>query len=156
MTPHEIRLVQESFRRILPRADQAVGLFYARLFELDPVLRPFASGRMADEGRKLIESLDRALASLDQPETAISALRDIGIRAAGRSATDAHFAAVGAALLWTLGKGLGPDFTPAVREAWTNLYAAVAQAMIQSERDEPLPRTLPPAVSLSECRSSAS
>lgn len=147
MTPHEIRLIQESFRRILPRADQAVGLFYARLFELDPMLRPFASGRMADEGRKLIASLDRAIGSLDQLEAAMVILRDIGIRAAGRTATDAHFAAVGAALLWTLGKGLGPDFTPAVRDAWTNLYAAVAQAMIQAEHGDRSPPT-----SLSESR----
>ena len=33
------------------------------------------------------------------------------------------------ALIWTLEQGLGPDFTPEVREAWTATYALVAGSM---------------------------
>jgi hemoglobin-like flavoprotein len=43
--------------------------------------------------------------------------------------TAAHYAPVGAALLWTLEKGLGPDFTPEVKMAWTETYTALAGVM---------------------------
>ena len=43
--------------------------------------------------------------------------------------TAAHYAPVGAALLWTLEKGLGPDFTPEVKAAWTDTYTALAGVM---------------------------
>jgi len=34
------------------------------------------------------------------------------------------------ALLWTLEQGLGPGFTPEIREAWTVLYKLVADTML--------------------------
>ncbi|RYF62188.1 MAG: hemin receptor, partial [Comamonadaceae bacterium] len=39
MTPHQIELVQSSFAKVVPIADQAAALFYARLFELAPDVR---------------------------------------------------------------------------------------------------------------------
>ena len=36
---------------------------------------------------------------------------------------------VGAALLWTLGQGLGAAFTPAVAGAWTEAYTVLAGVM---------------------------
>jgi hypothetical protein len=46
----------------------------------------------------------------------------------------------GAALLATLEKGLGKDFTPAVREAWVICYTLIAREMIEgTEPREALP-----------------
>jgi hemoglobin-like flavoprotein len=42
---------------------------------------------------------------------------------------DEHYATVGAALLWTLEKGLGAEFTPELRDAWTQTYTTLADAM---------------------------
>jgi len=42
-----------------------------------------------------------------------------------------HYATVGSALLWTLEQGLGEQFTPEVREAWTAAYGLLAQVMQQ-------------------------
>jgi len=36
---------------------------------------------------------------------------------------------VGAALLWTLEQGLGADFTPEVKTAWTETYVALSGVM---------------------------
>jgi hemoglobin-like flavoprotein len=36
---------------------------------------------------------------------------------------------VGTALLWTLEKGLGADFTEPVKTAWTEAYATLAGVM---------------------------
>ena len=41
----------------------------------------------------------------------------------------AHYEPVGAALLWTLEQGLGPEFTPEVREAWVETYGLVSSVM---------------------------
>lgn len=46
-----------------------------------------------------------------------------------------HYDPVGAALLWTLGQGLGPAFTDPVREAWTAAYTLVAQTMQDGAAD---------------------
>jgi hemoglobin-like flavoprotein len=42
---------------------------------------------------------------------------------------DEHYDIVGAALLWTLAKGLGEGFTDDVREAWTTAYTLLATVM---------------------------
>ena len=42
---------------------------------------------------------------------------------------DKHYDTVGAALLWTLEKGLGTAFTPEVKEAWVTVYALLATTM---------------------------
>jgi hemoglobin-like flavoprotein len=54
---------------------------------------------------------------------------DLGQRHKGYGMAAAHYAPVGAALLWTLEKGLGPDFTPEVKAAWNETYTALAGVM---------------------------
>jgi hemoglobin-like flavoprotein len=134
VTPAEILLVKDSFRKIVPIADQASALFYARLFELDPALRPMFRGDMAEQGRKLMTMIATAVASLERLDTLVPTIRALGARHAGYQVTDDHYATVGAALLWTLEKGLGPDFTPQVRTAWTDTYTILANIMIDAGR----------------------
>ncbi len=138
MTPAEIQLVKDSFRRIVPIADQAAALFYARLFELDPALRHLFRGDMREQGRKLMTMIAVAVQSLERLDTLVPAVRQLGARHAGYGVTEDHYATVGAALLWTLEKGLGPAFTPAVREAWTTTYSLLANTMIEAQREAAL------------------
>ena len=51
MNKNQIALVQTSFAQVLPIADDAAALFYTRLFELDPSLRPMFRGDMKEQGR---------------------------------------------------------------------------------------------------------
>ncbi len=44
-------LIQASFQKVLPIADVAAELFYNRLFEIDPSLRPMFRGDMAQQAR---------------------------------------------------------------------------------------------------------
>jgi hemoglobin-like flavoprotein len=44
---------------------------------------------------------------------------------------DSHYPLVGQALLWTLERELGPDWTPAVAEAWRRIYEWVSSRMIE-------------------------
>jgi hemoglobin-like flavoprotein len=138
MTSAEIQLVKDSFRQIVPIADQAAALFYARLFELDPALRHLFRGDMREQGRKLMTMIAVAVQSLERIDTLVPAVRQLGARHAGYGVTEDHYATVGAALLWTLEKGLGPAFTPAVREAWTTTYSLLANTMIEAQREAAL------------------
>jgi len=48
-----------------------------------------------------------------------------------------QYVPVGAALLWTLEKGLGEAFTPEIREAWATTYRVLAGTMIEAANEMP-------------------
>jgi hemoglobin-like flavoprotein len=122
-------LVQTSFAQVRPIADAAAALFYRRLFELDPELRPLFKGDMEEQGRKLMEMIGLAVKGLERPETLLPALAALGRRHAAYGVNERDYETVGAALIWTLEQGLGPSFTPDIREAWSALYRFVADTM---------------------------
>lgn len=134
MTAADIQLVKSSFQKVLPIADQAAALFYARLFELDPKLRGMFRGDMIEQGRKLMGMIAMAVTSLERLDKLVPAVQALGARHSGYGVEEEHYATVGAALLWTLDKGLGTEFTPAVREAWTTTYSLLANTMIEAQR----------------------
>lgn len=135
MTAAEITLVKDSFRKLAPIADQAAALFYARLFELDPALRALFHGDMADQGRKLMQMLGLAVGGLDRLNELVPAVRQLGLRHAGYHVRDEHYETVGEALLWTLGRGLGPAFTSDMQAAWAKVYWTLAETMKAGARD---------------------
>ncbi len=53
-------------------------------------------------------------------------------RHVGYGVKPAHYKLVGNALLWTLEKGLGDDWTQDVKNAWTACYTLLADTMIKS------------------------
>ena len=129
MTPAEKSLVQTSFAKVAPIAEQAAALFYGRLFEMDPSLRPLFKGDIREQGRKLMNMIAFCVQGLDALDQLVPAVQGPGKRHAGYGVTDAHYATVGGALLWTLEQGLGPDFTPDVKAAWTTVYTVLATTM---------------------------
>ena len=126
--------MQHSFAQVQPIAAAASDLFYARLFELDSSLKPLFRGDMNEQGHKLMMMLGVAVANLSKPEVVLPALHKLGERHAGYGVTDAHYATVGAALLWTLEQGLGDAFTVEVRLAWEAVYGLVAETMQDAAR----------------------
>lgn len=129
MTPQQIELVQTSFKKVMPIAGTAADLFYGRLFEIAPDVRPMFPQDMKEQKVKLMSMLGTAVTNLHKLETILPAVKALGERHKGYGVTAAHYAPVGAALLWTLEKGLGPDFTPDVKAAWTETYTALAGVM---------------------------
>lgn len=132
MTPEQITLIRDSFAKVVPIAPQAAELFYGRLFELDPSVRPLFKGDMREQGRKLMAMIATAVANLDNLAAVVPAVQDMGRRHAGYGVQAVHYATVGSALLWTLERGLGDAFTPACRDAWTAMYGTVAGVMQQA------------------------
>ena len=129
MTPAEKDLVQTTFAKVFPIAAQAAALFYGRLFELEPSLRPLFKTDLADQGRKLMSMIAFCVKGLDSLDQLVPAVQGLGRRHVGYGVTEAHYDTVGGALLWTLEKGLGPEFTPDVKAAWTSVYVLLASTM---------------------------
>lgn len=122
-------LVQKTFEMVAPIAEVAAGLFYGRLFEVDPSLKPLFRGDLKDQGKKLMSTLKVAVQSLDRLEALVPVVQALGRRHLAYGVRDEHYDTVGAALLWTLEKGLGDAFTPEVKEAWTTVYGILAKVM---------------------------
>ncbi len=125
----QIVLVRQTFGLIEPIAPQAAALFYDRLFEIAPEVRPLFKHNMDEQGQKLMQMIGIAVANLDKLEEIVPAIQALGKRHATYGVEPVHYEAVGAALLWTLEKGLGYAFTPEVREAWALVYATLADVM---------------------------
>ena len=125
MTSQQIELIQQSFAKVVPISEKAAAMFYGRLFEIAPETKALFRSDMAEQGRKLMATLSavvNALANLDAILPAASALAkrhvSYGVKAS-------HYAPVGAALFWTLEKGLGSAWTPELAAAWTAAYTTL-------------------------------
>ena len=129
MTPEQKVMVQRSFQKVVPIADTAAELFYNRLFELDPALKPLFKSDIKEQGRKLMKMIGLAVTGLDELNTLVPILQDLGKRHITYGVTVDHYNTVGEALLWTLEKGLGADFTPEVKQAWVAVYTVIASVM---------------------------
>ncbi|WP_243739367.1 globin family protein [Flavicella sediminum] len=131
-----IKLVQESFEKVKPIAATAAEIFYTKLFELDPKLKPLfptkKKGAMADQGNKLMTMLGGAVAGLTALDKLIPVLEDLGRRHVAYRVEKAHYDTVGSALLQTLEAGLAEEFTPEVKQAWTTVYTVMAGVMIKA------------------------
>lgn len=134
ITLEQKKLVQETWEKVVPIADTAADLFYGRLFEIDPELKPlFKSADMKEQSRKLMQMLGMAVKGLDNLDQLIPAVENLGRRHVGYGVKDSHYDTVGDALLWTLEKGLGEDFTPEVLDAWAQTYIVLASVMKNAE-----------------------
>lgn len=130
MTPDQKRLVRETWEQVTPIADTAATLFYDRLFAIDPDLRDlFRETDMAAQRDKLVATLANVVQNLDYLEILVPTIEDLGQRHVGYGVTDAHYDSVGAALLWTLARGLGDSWTPEAEAAWTEAYGTISGIM---------------------------
>jgi hemoglobin-like flavoprotein len=123
-------IVKSTWRQAAPMADTVSALFYDRLFEIDPGIGDLFDGiDMENQRRKLVQALAMVVDSLDQIDDIVPIVETLGRRHAGYGVTDRHYETVGAALLWTLEKGLSEAWTADVKAAWTTAYTTIANIM---------------------------
>jgi hemoglobin-like flavoprotein len=138
MTPDQVKLVQESFAKVAPISDQAAVIFYDRLFETAPQVKAmFPAADMTEQRRKLMATLAVVVNGLAKLESILPAASALAQRHVAYGAKPAHYPVVGAALLWTLEKGLGEAWTPAVADAWTAAYGTLSGFMIAEAYGKP-------------------
>ncbi len=140
LTPDEIQLVQKSFTLVDPIADDTAALFYKKLFEIDPSIKPLFKGDMADQGSKMMSVLKTAIAGLDKFDQLVPALKIMGQRHQSYGTEFKHYESFAKALLWTLREGLKGAFTPEMEQAWAKTYSALAEAMMTGAGEPPATR----------------
>lgn len=130
MIPARRQLVSESWKSLAPNGALVGTIFYRRLFEIDPTLRPmFSAATLDDQIHKLVTMLDLVVHWLDVPERLVPALKKLGERHTTYGVRDEHYEKVGAALIGTLEEGLGEKFTPELRSAWTEAFLLISSLM---------------------------
>jgi nitric oxide dioxygenase len=130
MTSEREQLVRDTWKRFEPKAADHARYFYDKLFELDPETPAmFARANMDLQRHRFMETLGMLIAELHDPEQLVTDLVSLGRRHAPYGVRDSDYDAAGVALLWTLEKALGPEFTPEARSAWIEAYQAIASVM---------------------------
>jgi hemoglobin-like flavoprotein len=134
MTTKQIGLIKSSWSLVAAIDPQIVGsLFYNRLFEIAPEVRPlFSRTSVPEQSKKLLAMLSYVISKLDNLEGIIEEVVKLAQRHAGYGVREEHYTEVGGALLWTLQKGLGEQWNEELKEAWTACYVTLSSAMIEA------------------------
>ncbi len=130
MKPAQVELVQNTFADVAPISEQAAALFYARLFDIAPEVKPMFKGDITEQGRKLMSTLSVVVRGLSDLPSILPAASNLAKKHVTYGVKASHYEPVGAALLWTLEKGLGDKWTPEAAAAWTEAYATLSGFMI--------------------------
>lgn len=80
MSPDTILNVKTSWAKVQPISEQAAGLFYGRLFEVYPEVRPLFKGDMKTQGDKLMAMINTAVDALDNIDTVVQPVKEMGAR----------------------------------------------------------------------------
>jgi len=122
MTPEQITLVQRTFENIKPVSDLAAGLFYTRLFWLQPSLKNLFTADPAAQRRKFIQMLEGLVCSLDYPGQFVVIMSKLGEQHASFGLTAENYEVAEDALLWMLERCLRENYNEEIEAAWKEVY----------------------------------
>ena len=129
MSPETNELLKTTWAKVIPISDVAAGLFYERLFTLDPSLqRLFKNADMKEQRQRLVQALNAVINSVDDLPSLIPTLEILGRNHVRYGVEDRHYETFGSALLWTLEQGLKEAWTPAAKSVWVVAYSTVSDA----------------------------
>lgn len=127
-----VELLEQSFERIKPCADEFVVSFYENLFAAHPEVRPlFATTQMQKQRKMLLNALVLVVENLRNPEVLGQVLNSLGARHVGYGAIPKYYPAVGQALLLSFEQYLQDDWTPELKKAWTDAYETIMAEMLK-------------------------
>lgn len=129
MTPDQITLIQDSFAKVAPISDAAAEIFYARLFEIAPEVKPYFKGDMKEQGAKLMTTLGVVVNGLRDLDKIVPVAEALAIKHVDYGVKEEDYAPVGASLIHTLEQGLGDAFTPELKDSWVAAYTTLSSVM---------------------------
>jgi len=128
----KVKLLEESFEKVKPHANEFITSFYDNLFTDYPAAQPlFAHSNMKEQGKKLLASLVFVIENLRQPGALTEALKGLGARHVKYGALPEHYPLVGNTLLKTFEQYLGNDWTPDTKQAWIEAYGLITNVMLE-------------------------
>jgi nitric oxide dioxygenase len=130
MTPQQAALIHDSFAEIAPESDLVARIFYDRLFEIAPQMRPFFREDMTEQRVKFMATLSMLVNSLSNLDIVLPAAGKLAKRHVNYGVIPEHYPIVGQALLWTIQRTLGLNWTSDIAAAWTEAYGMLSDHMI--------------------------
>jgi hemoglobin-like flavoprotein len=128
----QVELLEQSFEKVKPRANEFITSFYDNLFTDYPAAQPlFAHANMKEQGNKLLTSLVFVIENLRRPGALTEALQGLGARHVKYGALPEHYPLVGNTLLKTFEHYLQDDWTPEVKQAWVDAYGVITEVMLE-------------------------
>src|SRR5688572_11285136 len=145
-----VDLLRQSFELVVERAPHLTQRFYAILFERYPATQEmFPAARRGQQENMLTQALVAVLDHLEDAPWLTSTLHGLGARHVHYGVSIEMYAWVGDALLSAISEVAGPDWTPELKRAWSDAYAAIAGLMqegaLLAERSPPSLRRRPEA-----------
>lgn len=130
MTGRQKALVRDSLESINEYSGAVVRLFYGRLFEIAPQVRPLFRTEIGEQSRRLNEMLKAIVGALDRFDEFRPVLAELGRRHVDYGVRPEHYELLRSALLWAFGNALGVRFDRETRAAWDLLIGIVAAEML--------------------------
>jgi hemoglobin-like flavoprotein len=103
--------------------------YYAELFNIDPSLRAMFDDDMRRQQMKFMMMLTLIVRSLHENEKISNVIEHLAVKYVGYGVRPKHYTPFGNALLRTLKKMLGPDYTRDVADAWEESFRMLARIM---------------------------
>ena len=129
LTETQISLIKTSARRMADSDVLATNLFYTKLFEVAPSVRPLFPVDMFRQSEKLWESIVTVVNALHQLEDLREPLMLMGKRHVEYGAAPAHYEAVRAILIETIADFHTDDWSKEHAEAWDIALTYVCDTM---------------------------
>jgi hemoglobin-like flavoprotein len=126
-----VELLESSFSQIKDRETEFTEYFYTNLLNDYPEIKPlFNNIHMAEQQKKLFQSLVLTVDNLSKPEVLTSALQGLGTRHVKYGVLPEHYPMVGSSLLKTFAICLKEAWTPNIEQSWIEAYGAITQLML--------------------------
>jgi len=132
LSPRQITLIQQSYEQVSGISEQAAAIFYARLFEIAPQVRPYFKGDISTQGVKLMATLGAVVIGLNDFDRIAPVAQSLAVRHVDYGVQPEDYAPVGEALIYALAQGLGAAFTTELKESWITAYAILSAVMIDA------------------------
>ncbi|WP_433477870.1 globin domain-containing protein [Spirillospora sp. CA-142024] len=124
--------LKDNFALVGANGVEVAEYFYADLFAREPQLRSMFPAAMAKQHEVLLAALSQIVSSVDDTETLVPFLQDLGRRHYGFGVVADHYGPVGASLLATLAYFSGPAWNEDLERDWTAAYGLVAKIMTEA------------------------
>src|SRR5215469_16196797 len=132
----DLQALETSFDLVAPRGSELVAVFYTRLFEAAPAVRPlFAKTDLERQKALLLDALVLLRRSLADLPAIVPTLRRLGARHVAYGARPEHYSVVGETLIGAMASIAGSAWLADYESAWRDAFALVAAAMLDGAVD---------------------
>jgi hemoglobin-like flavoprotein len=129
MNREQLELIRDSLIQVRPLADHIAESFYSHMFEIAPHLQKLFTGNMKTQGAMLMTSLELAVSSLDDMDSIIPSVQALGERHISYGVKKEYYPYAKESFLWALEKHLKGEFTPTLKNAWSEAFDTLIEVM---------------------------